>query len=143
MVSVWDRVYARDWKAAMKLSEDAASHSNYHRHSSDASHHHSTPATDYSPAEPDMAITADTEADLLAQDPDELTEMLTEKRNGVTPQQYDELQESHNTLQQMSNGSPRIQATLQRASSALQTNQIKEAPISKKRKRVDGDDAFE
>ncbi|KAI7527430.1 hypothetical protein KC331_g16361, partial [Hortaea werneckii] len=90
-----------------------------------------------------MAITADTEADQWAEDLDELTDVLTEKKNGVTPQQYDEFQESHITLQQMSNGSPRLQATLQRTSSALQTNQIKEAPISRKRKRVDGDDAFE
>ncbi|KAI7219173.1 hypothetical protein KC333_g3113 [Hortaea werneckii] len=90
-----------------------------------------------------MAITADNEADQIAQDLDGLTDVLSEKKNGVTPQQYDEFQESHNTLQQMSNGSPRIQATLQRASSALQTNHFKEAPISKKRKRVDGDDAFE
>ncbi|GAB1736264.1 hypothetical protein NU219Hw_g6937t1 [Hortaea werneckii] len=90
-----------------------------------------------------MAVTADNEADRLAHGLDELTDLLTEKKNEVTPQQYDELLESHNTLQQMSNGSPRIQATLQRASSALQTIQIKEAPILKKRKRVDGDDAFE
>ncbi|KAI7298873.1 hypothetical protein KC315_g17856 [Hortaea werneckii] len=143
MVSVWDRVYARDWKAAMKLSEDAASDSNNHRHSGVAPHNHSKPATDYSPSEPNMAITADTEADQWAEDLDELTDVLTEKKNGVTPQQYDEFQESHITLQQMSNGSPRLQATLQRTSSALQTNQIKEAPISRKRKRVDGDDAFE
>ncbi|KAI7318643.1 hypothetical protein KC326_g3516 [Hortaea werneckii] len=127
----------------MKLSEDAASDSNNHRHSGVGPRSHSTPATDYSPSEPNMAITADNEADQIAQDLDGLTDVLSEKKNGVTPQQYDEFQESHNTLQQMSNGSPRIQATLQRASSALQTNHFKEAPISKKRKRVDGDDAFE
>ena len=127
----------------MKLSQDAASDSNDHRHSSDAPHNHSTPATDHSPSEPNMAINADTEADQLARDLDELTDVPTEKKNAVTAQQYEELQESHSTLQKMSNGSPRIQATLQRASSALQTIQIKETPISKKRKRVDGDDAFE
>ncbi|KAI7264481.1 hypothetical protein KC335_g9305 [Hortaea werneckii] len=127
----------------MKLSEDAASDSNDHRHSSDAPQDPSMPATDYSHSEPNMAIKADTEAEQLAQDLDELTDALTENKNGVTAQQYDELLESRKTLQQMSNGSPRIQATLQRASSALQTIQIKEVPVTKKRKRVDGDDAFE
>ncbi|KAI7262994.1 hypothetical protein KC352_g9604, partial [Hortaea werneckii] len=127
----------------MELSKDAASDSNDHRHNSDALHDRSTPATDCSPLEPDMAITADNEAERLAQDLDELTDVLTVKVNGVMAQQYDELQEKHHTLQQMSNGSPRIQATLQRASSALQTIQSKEAPVTKKRKRVDGDDAFE
>ncbi|KAI7535504.1 hypothetical protein KC317_g18659, partial [Hortaea werneckii] len=127
----------------MKLSEDAASESNDHSRSSDAPQDPSTPATDYSPSETNMAIKADTEAEQLAQDLDELTDVLTENKNGVTAQQYDELLESRRTLQQMSNGSPRIQATLQRASSALQTIQIKEVPVTKKRKRVDGDDAFE
>ncbi|KAI7633321.1 hypothetical protein KC319_g15981, partial [Hortaea werneckii] len=127
----------------MKLSEDAASDPNDHRHSSDAPQDPSTPATDYSHSEPNMAIKTDTEAEQLAQDLDELTDVLTENKNGVTAQQYDELLESRRTLQQMSNGSPRIQATLQRASSALQTIQIKEVPVTKKRKRVDGDDAFE
>ncbi|KAI6816153.1 hypothetical protein KC340_g15230 [Hortaea werneckii] len=127
----------------MELSKDAASDSNDHRHNSDALHDRSTPATDCSPLEPDMAITTDNEAERLAQDLDELTDVLTVKVNGVMAQKYDELQEKHHTLHQMGNGSPRIQATLQRASSALQTIQIKEAPVTKKRKRVDGDDAFE